>query len=138
MTKGAQRAKRVERGGGGCLAAWGCGGLWRYKVWETLGSQTPTKTGAAGRQTPYAAWAGTAQRSEREMRVMRGMTVLANGHCGWSQGTTHRGRCGAQSGAVDDEQRGMVAGNDGGLEPGTTSPGVSPLISIWRKAGVIA
>ena len=23
----------------------GDGGLWRHKVWETLGSQTPTKTG---------------------------------------------------------------------------------------------
>ena len=116
----------------------GVGGLWRYKVWETLGSQTPTKTGAAGRQTPYAAWAGTAQRSERGRTVMRGTTVLANRHSGWNQGTTHRGRCGAQTGAVDDGRRGMVAGDDGGLERGITIPGVCPLMFFQRKDGVIA
>ena len=116
MTKGAERAKRVERGGGGCLAAWGCGGLWRCKGWETSGSQTPTKTGAVGGQTPSAAWAGTAQRSERGMRLMRVMTVPANRHCGWNQGTTHRGRCGAQAGAVDDGQRGMRAGKADSLD----------------------
>ena len=43
-------------------AVWrgGDGGLWRCKGWETLGSQTPTKTGAAGGQTPSGAWDGTA------------------------------------------------------------------------------
>ena len=45
VTKGAERAKRVERGPGGGLAGLGAGGLWRRKGWETLGSQTPTKTG---------------------------------------------------------------------------------------------
>ena len=69
---------------------------------------------------------------------MRVMTVPANMHCRWNQGTTHRGRCGAQTGAVDDGQRGRVAGNDGGLEPGTAILGASPLISIRRKDGVIA
>ena len=43
----------------------GVGGLWRRKGWETLGSQTPTKTDNVGGKTAYAAWAGTAQRSER-------------------------------------------------------------------------
>ena len=65
MTKGAVGAKRLERGPGGGLAACGDGGLWRYKGWETLGSQTPTKTGNEGGQTASPAWAGTAQRSER-------------------------------------------------------------------------
>ena len=69
---------------------------------------------------------------------MRGTTVLANRNSGWNQDTTHRGRCGAQTGAVDDGQRGMVAGDDGGLEPGTRAPGVSPAIGLWRKAVVIA
>ena len=41
------------------------GGLWRRKGWETLGSQTPTKTDNVRRQTASPAWAGTAQRSER-------------------------------------------------------------------------
>ena len=43
----------------------GVGGLWRCKGWETSGSQTPTKTDNVGGKTAYAAWAGTAQRSER-------------------------------------------------------------------------
>ena len=50
------------------------------------------------------------------MRVMRVMTVPANRHCGWNQGTTHRGRCGAQAGAVDDGQRGMRAGKADSLD----------------------
>ena len=61
VTKGAERAKRVERGPGGGLAGLGAGGLWRRKGWETLGSQTPTKTGSlCGGQTASGAWAGTA------------------------------------------------------------------------------
>ncbi len=61
--------------------AWGGGGLWRDNGWETLGSQTPTKTASlCGRQTASGAWAGTAQRSEREMALMRGTTVFANRH----------------------------------------------------------
>ena len=50
------------------------------------------------------------------MTVMRVMTVPANRHCGWNQGTTHRGRCGAQTGAVDDGQRGMRAGKADSLD----------------------
>ena len=58
---------------------WGDGGLWRDTDGETFGSQTPTKTGSlCGRQTASGAWAGTAQRSEREMALMRGTTVFAN------------------------------------------------------------
>ena len=51
----------VERGPGGGLRRDGAGGLWRYKGWETLGSQTPTKTdGMCGGQMGSGAWAGTA------------------------------------------------------------------------------
>ena len=52
-------------------AVWcgGDGGLWRCKGWETSGSQTPTKTGAAGGQTPSAAWAGTAHLPEQRQYV---------------------------------------------------------------------
>ena len=61
VTKGAEGAQRLERGPGGGLAGLGAGGLWRRKGWETLGSQTPTKTGSlCGRQTASGAWAGTA------------------------------------------------------------------------------
>ena len=38
-------------------------------------------------QTASGAWAGTAQGSEREMRVMRGMTVPANWHYPSNRGT---------------------------------------------------
>ena len=63
-------------------AVWcvGAGGLWRYKGWETTGSQTPTKTGSAGRETASGVWAGTAQESERAQTLMRGTTVFANRH----------------------------------------------------------
>ena len=50
----------------------GVGGLWRRKGWETLGSQSPTKTDNVGGKTAYAAWAGTAQRSERRTDVDAG------------------------------------------------------------------
>ena len=50
----------MERGPGGGLEERGGGGLWRRKGWETLGSQTPTKTAGVGGQTAYGAWAGTA------------------------------------------------------------------------------
>ena len=40
-----------------------------------------------GRQTASRAWAGTAHRCEREMRVMRGMTVPANWHYLSNRGT---------------------------------------------------
>ena len=72
---GAQRRLTPE-------AVW-CGrgdGLWRRKGWETTGSQTPTKTGGAGRETASGAWAGTAQGSERAQTLMRGTTVFANRH----------------------------------------------------------
>ena len=61
VTKGAEGAQRLERGPGGGLAGLGAGGLWRRKGWETLGSQTPTKTGGVRGQTASLAWAGTAQ-----------------------------------------------------------------------------
>ena len=50
----------MERGPGGGLEERGGGGLWRRKGWETLGSQTPTKTDGVGGQTASGAWAGTA------------------------------------------------------------------------------
>ena len=82
VTKGAERAKRVERGPGGGLAGLGAGGLWRRKGWETLGSQTPTKTGSlCGRQTASGAWAGTAHRVSAALTVERGTTFHAHGHC---------------------------------------------------------
>ena len=67
---------------------WGCGGLWRRKGWETLGSQTPTKTGAAGGQTPSVAWAGTAHRVSAALTVERDKTVLANRQCQSNRGRT--------------------------------------------------
>ena len=59
-------------------AVWrdGVGGLWRRKGWETLGSQTPTKTDNVGGKTASAAWAGTAQRSERRTDVDAGYDGL--------------------------------------------------------------
>ena len=60
---------------------WGCGGLWRCKGWETLGSQTPTKTGAVGGQTPSVAWAGTAHPVSDVLTLERDTTVFANRHC---------------------------------------------------------
>jgi len=61
VTKGAEGAKRLERGPGGGLDERGGGGLWRRKGWETSGSQTPTKTDSlCGGQTASGAWAGTA------------------------------------------------------------------------------
>ena len=52
------------------------GGLWRRKGWETTGSQTPTKTDNVGGKTAYAAWAGTAQRSERRTDGQAGYNGL--------------------------------------------------------------
>ena len=59
----------------------GDGGLWRHKVWETLGTQTPTKT-CSGRfgQTASGAWAGTAHLVSDALTLMRGTTVFANWH----------------------------------------------------------
>ena len=79
MTKDAKRSGALAT-----EAVWSgrAGGLWRRKGWETLGSQTPTKTGS-GRvwQTASGAWAGTAQGCERALTLMREMTVLANWQC---------------------------------------------------------
>ena len=63
-------------------AVWcvGAGGLWRCKGWETTGSQTPTKTGSAGRETASGAWAGTAHPVSAAPALMREMTVHANRH----------------------------------------------------------
>ena len=42
---------------------------------------------------------------------MRSTTVPANRHCGSNQGTTHLGRCGAQTGAVCGGHKGALSGN---------------------------
>ena len=59
----------MERGPGGGLEERGGGGLWRRKGWETLGSQTPTKTDRVCGQTASVAWAGTAHLLERRYFV---------------------------------------------------------------------
>jgi len=80
------------------------GALATEAVWKcgAAGSGAPRKgdlglpgaaeeTDGVGRQTASGAWAGTAQRSEREMTLMREMTVLANWHCPPNRSTTHYG-----------------------------------------------
>ena len=51
MGGGCESASAIGRGTKWSVApeavwkVWAAGGLWRCKGWETLGSQTPTKTG---------------------------------------------------------------------------------------------
>ncbi len=80
MTKGAERAKRVERGPGGGLAALGAAGSGAPWKGDARLPGTAEETDVVGVQTPSGVWDGTAQGSEREMTVMRGKTVLANWH----------------------------------------------------------
>ena len=54
------------------------GGLGRANGWETLGSQTPTKTDNVGGKTASPAWAGTAHPVSDASTFERGTTVLAN------------------------------------------------------------
>jgi len=83
----------VERGPGGGLEGVGAGGLWRCKGWETLGSQTPTKTG--GRrvgQTASGAWAGTAHNKakSKDSGDINALTVLPGAVCGCQRGRAAR------------------------------------------------
>lgn len=84
--RGPEAQRRVGVGGG--LCAWGGSGLWRYKVWETLGSQTPTKTVAMwDGKTASNARAGTARLVSEAPAEMREMRVYANGQGRWNRST---------------------------------------------------
>ena len=64
VTKGAERAKRVERGRGGGLGAEGSG-LWSAVEGRPWAPWNSGRDWHCGWQTASRPWAGTAQRSER-------------------------------------------------------------------------
>ena len=64
------------------------GGLGRANGWETLGSQTPTKTDNVCGKTASPAWAGTAHPVSDARTLERVMSVFANRHCQTNRGTT--------------------------------------------------
>ena len=71
-------------------AVWrgGDGGLWRCKGWETLGSQTPTKTGMVRKADGLTGLGRDGPPCERGRTLERGKTVLANRQCQSNRGRT--------------------------------------------------
>ena len=104
-------------------AVWcgGAGGLWRCKGWETLGSQTPTKTDRVCGQTASVAWAGTAHLLERRYSV---------------DGEAWHYRSGAVCGRFILTLSAPTAGTAVSWLPGTLPAGFTPA-EVWRNSGQV-
>ena len=77
-------------------AVWrgGDGGLWRCQGWETLGSQTPTKTGMVRKADGLPGLGRNGPPCERGRKFERGTTFHANRHCPSNRSRRQRRRCG--------------------------------------------
>ena len=104
-------------------AVWcgGDGGLWRYKGWETSGSQTPTKTGIV-------------RLADGLTGLSRNGSLLELGH--YVRGEAWHCRSGAVCGGLAPTLSAPAAGTAASWTPGTLPAGFTPA-EVWRNSGQV-